>query len=281
MRMPLDKAAQIIQMLCEGCGIRTVERLSGINRHTILDLLEVVGPKCQDFLNTNIRNLKIDSCQCDELFGFVHCKEANNRAKNPEHGTQYIFLAIERVSKLILTFCVGKRDAETAATFMADLKKRIEPDSQLTTDGFRGYLNAVYDAFAHRVQFAQQMKTYFNYGTPSGNVPKQRDPHNHPRYSPEGVRTVKTEIHIGNPEREKISTSHVERTNLSVRLFERRMTRLTLGYSKKLQNLIYSTALFACHFNWVRVHSAHGQTPAQKAGLTDHAWTIEELLQSE
>ena len=275
MRMDLGKAAQIIDMICEGVGIRAVERLSKVNRHTILDLLETVGRKCQIFLDTRIRNVSVESVQCDEVFGFVRLKEVNNRLSDPNLGTQYLFLGVDRKSKLILSFHVGKRTGENAGIFMADLKKRIKPDSQVTTDGFQGYLSAMYNAFGSRVHFAQQIKTYFNYGTP--NPPK---PHTHRRYSPEGVKSVRTLVHIGNPDQQKISTSHVERLNLSARLFQRRLTRLTLGFSKKIENLRFSLAIFICHFNWVRVHSAHSQTPAQAIGLTDHAWTIRELLEN-
>lgn len=272
--MDLDKAAQIIQMFCEGCGVRSVERLSGVNRHTILDLLETVGRKCQYFLNTRINNLAVESVQCDELFCFVGCKESTNRLNDPERGSQYCFLAIDRQSKLILNYHVGKRSAEGADIFIADLRKRIQPGSQVTTDGFHAYVGAVYDAFGPNIQFAQQIKTYADYGT-------QRTPKGgHRRYSPEGVTSVRTRIHIGSPVREKISTSHVERTNLSMRLFNRRFTRLTLGYSKKIENLRFALAIFICFFNWVRPHSAHGDTPAQAAGLADKALTVRELLES-
>ena len=274
MRMDLDKAAQIIQLFCEGCGVRAVERMTGINRHTILDLIETVGRKCQDFLDARICNVTVESVQCDELFAFVWCKEGNNHSKDPERGAQYCFLAIDRQSKAILSFLVGKRSAENCDLFMADLRKRIRLGSQVTTDGFQGYLGAVYDSFGHNIQFAQQIKTYADYGT------KKAAEDGHRRYSPEGVTSVRNLIHIGNPDVTKISTSHVERTNLSMRLFCRRFTRLTLGYSKKIENLRYSLAIFIVFFNWIRTHSAHGQTPAQAIDLTDHAWTIRELLEN-
>jgi len=170
---------------------------------------------------------------------------------------------------LILSHYVGKRTGPSTDIFIADLRKRIKGRAQVTTDGLQTYVASMYDSFGGNVDFAQQSKTYFNYPI---NSPDHR------RYSSYGVRSVKTLVHIGCPDPARISTSHVERTNLSVRLFNRRFTRLTLGYSKKLQNLKYAVALFVAHFNFCRVHSAHKQTPAMAAGLTDHVWTIEELL---
>jgi len=168
---------------------------------------------------------------------------------------------------------IGKRDKACASAFMADLRGRVKGRCQLTTDGMYGYLSAVYDTFGAGVDFAQQSKTYND--RDFGAFRDER------RYSvARGCATVKTDIHIGNPDRALISTSHVERTNLSVRLFQRRFTRLTLGYSKKLANLKHSVALFIAHFNFCRVHSAHKQTPAMSAELTNHVWTVEELFLS-
>lgn len=188
LRVPVEKVVQTIQLLCEGMGIRAISRFTGLRQKTVLSILEMAGQKAARLLDEQIRNVEVESVQCDEIFSFVGCKECNNKLKDPEHGTQYTFLAIDRKSKLIMSHYIGK------------------------------------------------------------------------------------------PERALISTSHVERTNLSVRLFNRRFTRLTLGYSKKLANLKHSVALFIAHFNFCRVHSAHKQTPAMHAELTNHVWTIEELI---
>jgi hypothetical protein len=166
---------------------------------------------------------------------------------------------------------IGKRTRASGEIFMADLRKRVKGRTQITTDGWLRYLPAVYNAFGANVDFARQAKTYKD--RDFGAFRDER------RYSvAKGCVTVKTHIHIGKPNRALISTSHVERTNLSVRLFQRRFTRLTLGYSKKLANLKHSVALFIAHFNFCRVHSAHKQTPAMHAELTNHVWTVEELI---
>jgi hypothetical protein len=271
LRVPMEKAVQVVTLLCEGMGIRAIERFTQLNRRTVLGILEVAGQKAMALLDHQIRDVEVESVQCDELFSFVFCKEAKNKFKQPEIGTQYTYIAIDRKSKLILSHFIGKlRNRENSESFMADLRRRIKGRCQLTTDGMYGYLGAVYDTFGANVDFAQQAKTY------SDNLNAFRDER---RYSvPKGCTTVKTTVHIGKPKRELISTSHVERTNLSVRLFQRRFTRLTLGYSKKLENLKHSVALFIAHFNFCRVHGAHKMTPAMSAELTNHVWTIEELF---
>jgi IS1 family transposase len=253
-------------------GIRAIERFTQLNRRTVLGVLEVAGQKAVALLDQQIRDVEVESVQCDELFSFVFCKAENNLLQDPERGSRYTYLGVDRKSKLILSHLVGTRDREFADAFMLDLRKRIKGRCQLTTDGYQGYLNAVYNAFGANVDYARQQKVYLDYPNAIKDVR---------RYSTKrGCQKVKTEVHIGNPDRSLISTSHVERTNLSLRLFNRRFTRLTLGYSKKLENLKHSMALFIAHFNFCRVHSAHKQTPAMAAELTNHVWTIEELFLS-
>jgi transposase-like protein/IS1 family transposase len=271
LRVPMEKVVQTVHLLCEGMGIRAIERFTGLSRETVLNILEMAGQKAAALLDQQIRDVEVESVQCDEIFSFVGCKEFNNELKDPEIGSQYTFLAIDRKSKLIMSHFIGKRDRECADAFMADLRKRVKGRIQLTTDGWAGYLSSVYNAFGANVDFARQAKTYKD--RDFGAFRDER------RYSiARGCKTVKTYIHIGKPNRDLISTSHVERTNLSVRLFQRRFTRLTLGYSKKLANLKHSVALFIAHFNFCRVHSAHKQTPAMAVELTNHVWTIEELI---
>jgi transposase-like protein len=271
LRVPMEKAVQTVHLLCEGMGIRAISRFTGLSQPTVLSILEMAGQKAMRLLDQQVRNVEVESVQCDEIFAFVQKKEFNNKLNDPEVGTQYTYLAVDRNSKMILSHFIGKlRSRENATIFMADLRSRIKGRCQLTTDGLYGYLGAVYDTFGANVDFAQQIKTYNN----DLNV-KQ----NERRYSvARGVAKIKTQTHIGYPDRSLISTSHVERMNLSVRLFQRRFTRLTSGFSKKLENLKYSVALFIAHFNFCRVHSAHKQTPAMAAELTNHVWTIEELF---
>jgi IS1 family transposase len=267
LRVKTESAVQVINLLVEGVGIRAISRLTRLDQETVLNILEVAGGKCSTLLDTKIRDVECESVQCDELYAFVYSK----RSDDPEQGPQFTYLAIDRKSKMILSHLVGKRDRSFSDEFMLDLRKRVKGRCQLTTDGYTGYIQSVYNAFDGNVDFAQQIKVYHG-----ESLDPRRDER---RYAaPRGVKRVTTHIHSGNPNRELISTSHVERTNLSVRLFNRRFTRLTLGFSKKLRNLKHSTALFIAHFNFCRVHSVHNQTPAQAAGLTDKAWNVEDLI---
>ena len=271
LRIPLDKAVQIIHMLVEGVGIRAIERLAGVHRDTVLAVLEVAGQKCARVMDEQVRNVPFEFVQVDELFAFVWCKEKNNIEHNRSRGDQYTYLGIDAKTKFIINFAVGKRDAVTTQEYIQDLRKRVKVPFQLTTDGFKLYPTEVYYAFLEEIHYAQLIKEY---GCIEGDINAER------RYSPPECIGTHTKIQCGNPSPDQISTSYVERTNLSVRLFNRRFTRLTLGYSKKLANLKHSVALLVAHFNFCRKHSAHGMTPAMAAGLADHVWTIEELLGS-
>lgn len=271
MRISSEQAAQVVNLLVEGVGIRAISRLTRLNKETVLNVLETAGAACARVLDEKIRDVECESVQADELWSFVYCKNVNNKSRDPEHGDAYTFLGIDRNSKLILSHLVGKRDRGCASEFAEDLRVRIKGRTQLTTDQFQGYLNAVLDAFGSEVDFSQQHKSFAPDNNGSSNFTARR-------YSPPKISMLKTKIHIGNPNRDLISTSHVERTNLTVRLFNRRFTRLTLGYSKKLANLKHSVAILIAHFNFCRVHSAHKLTPAVAAGIADHTWTIDELL---
>jgi IS1 family transposase len=201
----------------------------------------------------------------------VFCREIQNKLHLPDIGEQYTFLGVDRDSKLILSHYIGKRDEDSTGIFMEDLRKRIKGEPQITTDGFSCYRLAVNTAFGINVHYAQQVKQFAD----GMLMPKLRR-----RSLPREKRVVgiKTTNRIGNPDRALISTSHVERTNLSVRLFNRRYTRLTMGFSKTLENHRHALALFIFHFNFCRIHSAHKQTPAMAAKIENHQWTIEEFL---
>jgi transposase-like protein/IS1 family transposase len=269
LRLPPDKAAQVVHMLVEGVGVRATARLSGVHRDTVLAVLEVAGQKCARLLDQRVRDVPFQFVQCDELFCFVGCKEKNNTEKRRNIGDQYVYLGVDAASKFIINYAIGKRDGVTTQTYMRDLQKRVKAPFQLTTDGLHYYQQEVRYTFLDEIHYAQLVKTY---GSPEDTLIAER------RYSPPECIGIKTKIRCGNPCPDQISTSYVERTNLSVRLFNRRFTRLTLGYSKKLANLKHSVALLIAHFNFCRKHSAHGQTPALAAGLANHVWTIEELL---
>ena len=256
-------------MLVEGVGIRAIQRLTGVSRPTVLAVLETAGTKAARLLDRKLRDMTPKFVQVDECWTFVFSKQMNTDITDSERGDQFVFHAIDKETKLILAHRIGKRDAETTHAFMRDLHDRIAIAFQLTTDGFQIFPQAVYANWRGGIDYAQQVKIYSH---DPDNRSTQR------RYSPGRCTGVRTMRKLGYPLESEISTSHVERTNLSLRLFNRRFTRLTLGYSKKLEYLKHAVALFVAHFNFCRIHSAHGQTPAQAAGLANEAWSIEELL---
>ena len=264
-RIETAKAIQVVNLLVEGVGIRAASRLTDLNQETVLNILATVGQQCDRLLDEKILNVKVESVQVDELFCFVGCKQRNNRANDYDRGDQYTFLSIDSKSKLILYYVIGKRDSGNAYHIINDLNKRVAGRFQLTTDAFLPYRKCVEQGLGDRVDFAQLMKIYK--GNP-GDVLGER------RYSPPECVGFRIKIRSGDPDRKKISTSYIERTNLSVRLFNRRFTRLTLGYSKKIEYLRHSTALFIAHFNFCRKHSAPKLTPAHAAGITDHTWSL-------
>jgi transposase-like protein/IS1 family transposase len=269
LRIPLDKVVQIVHMLVEGVGIRAIERLAQVHRDTVLAVLEVAGQKCARVMDEQVRNVPFEFVQVDELFAFVWCKEKNNLGSNRNRGDQYTFLGVDSKTKFIINAVVGKRDSVTAQEYIQDLRKRVKAPFQLTTDGFKAYPAEVEYAFLGEIHYAQLIKEY---AAPLEFLNAER------RYSPPVCIGAHKRVRCGTPSPDQINTSYVERTNLSVRLFNRRFTRLTLGFSKKLANLKHSVALLVAHFNFCRVHSAHRMTPAMAAGLADHVWTIHELL---
>jgi len=270
MRISPEKAAQVIQLLCEGTGIRVCERLTGLNRRTVLAILEVAGQKCIRLLGTRLRNLTVHDVQLDEVFSFVGCLQQNTVPEDRFRGDQYAFLAVERDTKLILHWFLGKRTSASTAEFLAGLQPKISSRFQVTTDGFQPYKFHIPATFGDSVDYGTEVKIF---GPLYEGIPERR-------LNPVVCKGVTRKAIYGNPDRKRICTNHVERTNLSVRLFNRRFTRKTMGFSKKWQNHCYALALQIAHFNFCRVHSAHNQTPAQAAGLAGIAWTARELLEN-
>jgi IS1 family transposase len=267
LRVDFQQACQVVHLLCESMGIRAIQRITGLHQETILNILETAGQKAAEFLDAKIRNVNADVIQADEIYSFVYSKRQNTPEEDFERSEQYTFLSVDRRSKLIVNWLVGKRTCENAERFFWDLKSRMANRVQLTTDGFKGYSDmdgAVTAVFGQGVDYATETK-YF--ASPE-------------RFLPRRLIGLRHRRKIGNPDMKLVTTCHAKRTNLSVRTFTRRFTRCTLGYSKKLENLKHAVALFVWHFNFCRVHSAHGQTPAQAAGLTGKALTIAELLES-
>ena len=255
----------VVNLLCESNGIRAIQRLTGLDTKTVLSILETAGQKAATFLDAKIRNVNAGLIQADEIHSFVYSKQQNTPDGYVNRGEQFTFFAVDRQSKLIVSHYVGKRTSENAYVFLSDLKNRMANHFQLTTDNWQvysGYDGAVRRVFGFDVDYATETKVFAN------PVP----------YLPRRVTAIRRKCRIGSPDMQLATTCHAERTNLSVRLFNRRFTRCTLGYSKKLDNLKHAVALFVWHFNFVRVHSAHKETPAMAARLTDKVWTIEELI---
>jgi transposase-like protein/IS1 family transposase len=265
-----DKATQIMTFLVEGMSVRAVSRITGAHQGTILSLLLTVGKNCQSLFDNRVRGVRPRFVQADELWTFVHTKEAHLYGDTPkEWGDQYIWMAIDSETKMVLSYLVAKREGASAYDFIRDLSERVTGRFQLTTDGLRSYVPAVEEYFGADVDFAQLLKLY---GTNNGEGPEW--------YNPSKVTATIPITISGDPKIERISTSHVERANLSVRTHLRRFTRLSLGFSKSLDHLKAAVALYMAFFNFVRVHQTLRITPAMQAGLTDHIWTVQELLEA-
>jgi IS1 family transposase len=264
------KKIAVISALVEGCSVRSTVRLTGVSKGAVLRLLVGIGKACQEYQNVTIRNVPAKRVQVDEIWSFVAAKQKNVTPAIWERtgyaGDVWTFTAIDADTKLVISWGVGGRDAGCAADFLQDVAGRLSNRIQLTTDGHRMYLTAVPDAFGNQIDYAQLVKVFGN------------DPEGQKHYSPaQCLGTQRVEV-IGNPDQKHISTSFVERQNLNMRMNMRRFTRLTNAFSKKLDNHIAMIALFHMHYNFCRVHQALCVTPAMEAGLSDHVWSIEEIV---
>jgi IS1 family transposase len=269
MYIPEDRAVLALQLLLEGNSIRSTERITMLDRNTIMSLLVLAGQRCQALMNSKMRGLSMKRIQIDEIWTYVQKKARHVRkGESPEVGDQWVFVAIDADTKLIPSFHVGKRHQEDTTKFLCDLYNRIKGRTQITTDGLRHYTEGVPEAFGSDVDFAQLVKLFGDYGQHDADA----------RYSPSPIVEVISKVRSGNPDPEHISTSFVERQNLTMRMAIRRFTRLTNAFSKKLVNLKAACALHFAYYNFCRVHQTLRVTPAMEAGLTDHVWTIAELL---
>jgi transposase-like protein/IS1 family transposase len=263
-----EKAAQITTLLMEGMSIRAVSRFTGAHQGTILSLLLTVGQKCRNLFDARVRNIRPRFVQADAVWTFVHTKEAHLFRDNPkEWGDAYVWMAIDSETKMVLSYLVGKRDAANCVRFVRDLSERVTGRFQITTDGLNIYRNAIEEYFGADVDFAQLLKLY---GKGGSEGPEWYQPQ-------KVVATVPIPV-SGSPKLEYISTSHVERATLSVRTHLRRFTRLSLGFSKTLEHLTAAVHLYMIFFNFCRVHLTLRVTPAMQAGITDHVWSVQELL---
>ena len=266
-KLSREKQTQVIAALVEGNSINSTVRMTGVSKVTILKMLEALGPVCADYQDRTFRNLKCQRIQCDEIWAFCYAKEKNVPAEKKDKfgfGDVWTWVAVDADTKLVPSFFVGNRDGRSAKIFIDDLAGRLAHRVQLTTDGLKAYLEAVEGSFGAEVDYAQLIKVY---GGSQDEV----------RYSPaECIGCERVRV-MGGPDPRYISTSYVERQNLSMRMGMRRFTRLTNGFSKKIENHIYAVALFYMHYNFCRIHKTLRCTPAMEAGITDHVWSIEEI----
>lgn len=273
MRLPMDKALMCLRLLVEGNSIRSTERITGVEKKTILSLLVLAGEKCERLLNERIKGVAVQDVQADEMWGFVGMKEKTKKRKivhDSTLGDAYTFVAIERHTKLVLAWHLGRRGVKDTVDFTEKLYHATEGRFQLTTDGFAAYPDAVTYSLGTRVDFAQLIKIY--------EQPEQGGGER--RYSPPSVvETIRKTI-IGQPDEERICTSHVERQNLTMRMMIRRLTRLTNAFSKKWENLKAALALHFAYYNFCRIHKSIRCTPAMAAGITKSVWELEDLLQA-
>jgi IS1 family transposase len=267
-RLNLQKRAQVLACLVEGNSIRSTVRLTGVAKNTVVKLLVEVGQACSEYQDKVLRGLTCQRIQCDEIWSFCYAKEKNvpeNKKGQFGYGDVWTWTAICADTKLVPSFMVGNRDGETAKLFIDDLASRLTHRVQLTTDGHKAYLEAVEGAFGCEVDYAMLIKLY---GT---------EPEGEKRYSPSKCIGTRTEVITGSPDKGKISTSYVERQNLTMRMGMRRFTRLTNAFSKKVENLAAAVALHFMYYNFGRIHQKLRVTPTMEAGITDHVWALEEI----
>lgn len=269
--LPIEKKTLILSLLAEGNSLRTISRVSGVARNTISSLLLDAGEKAHEIMDREMVNLKVSKLQVDEIWTFVGKKQKMLRPEemNTELGDQYVFVAVDAETKLVPAFSVGKRTGEMALSFMKELQYRIISRFQLTTDAFAPYYNAVDTVFGEDIDYGQIHKEY------------REDGKGEKRYSPADIVRVIIKPLIGSPKRKHISTSYIERQNLTMRMQMRRFTRLTNAFSKSLRHLEAALALHFFHYNWMRIHETIRVTPAMEAGITKSIWDWEELLNSE
>ncbi len=269
-KLDITKRAQIINCLVEGNSLRSTSRMTGCSINTVTKLLVDVGRACAEYQDKAFHNLTCKRIQCDEIWNFCYCKEKNVPEEHKGelgYGDVYTWTAMCADSKIIPSFLVGRRDSECAKVFINDLANRLKNRIQLTTDGYKIYLEAVENAFGGEIDYAMLVKVYES--MPSG---EQR------KYSPSEYIGTEVKRISGNPDKKHISTSFVERQNLTMRMSMRRFTRLTNGFSKKVENLFYSVAIHFMYYNFCRIHKSLRVTPAMEAGITDHVWSLEEII---
>ncbi|MEX2136977.1 MAG: IS1 family transposase [Chloroflexota bacterium] len=275
-RLSCTERAQIIRTLVEGNSIRSTSRMTGFAQNTIMKLLVELGDAATEYQSGTLRNLNSTHIECDEIWAFCHAKQKNvpeQYAGKVGYGDVWTWTAIDADTKLIPAWLVGTREADDAYAFIADLGSRLANRVQLTTDGHLGYLTAIEREFGRNVDYAMLIKTYGSDGR--DDAPQAR------KYSPQVVTSQEVRVIQGSPDPDRISTSYIERSNLTLRMSSRRFTRLTNAFSKKLRNHAAAVALHHMHYNFARPHRSlanpYPQTPAMAAGISNHIWTCEEI----
>lgn len=270
-KLTTERRVAVVRCLVEGNSIRSTVRITGVAKNTVTKLLVDLGKVCSEYQDKTLRDLKCKRVQCDEIWSFVGCKEKNvPEEKRAEFGIGdvWTWTALDPDTKLMLAWWIGRRDVESAYEFMGEVMERLANRVQLTTDGHRAYLDAVRDAFQGDIDYAMLVKLY-------GNDPQGQG---HRSYSPTACIGAKKVTITGEPNVEYVSTSFVERSNLTMRMNMRRFTRLTNAFSKKLENHSCAISLHFMYYNFSRVHQTLKTTPAVAAGIADHVWTLEEII---
>lgn len=266
-KLSTEERVRVVSALVEGNSIRATVRMTGVAKNTVVKLLEELGCACAAYHATHVRGVKAKRVQCDEIWSFVYAKQKNVPAeKKREAGDVWTWTALDADSKLIVSWLVGPRDGAVAHNFMTDVASRLDGRVQLTTDGHHLYLEAVDGAFGGAVDYAMLIKKY------GAERPGEA------RYSPAICTGIEIKPIVGKPDADHISTSYVERQNLTMRMSMRRFTRLTNAFSKKVENHAHAVALHFMHYNFCRMHQTLRCTPAMAAGLADHRWTLDELV---
>lgn len=269
-RLNSEKRCAVVRALVEGCSIRATVRMTGVSKNTVTKLLVDLGRVCADYQNRVLVDLPCERVQVDEIWSFVGCKQKNVKDEDRGEfgrGDVWTWTAICADTKLVPSWLVATRDADSADEFISDLASRLAKRVQLTSDGHKPYLQAVEDSFGWHVDYAMLQKHY-------GSSPEDQR-----RYSPATCVGCEKKVVIGTPDPEHVSTSYVERQNLTMRMSMRRFTRLTNAFSKKVANHCHAIALHFMHYNFVRVHQSLKSTPAMRAGVTDHKWSVEEIVE--
>ena len=272
MTVPLEKAILALRMLLEGSSVRSVERITELHRDTILRILVKAGEKAEKIMGRYVRNIAVKDVECDEVWSFLGKKEKRVRPDDDQNlGDCYTFVAIERNTKLVLNIAMGKRDQLTTNSFIEGLRDSIKPGTsfQITTDGFAPYKTSIPDTFGDYVDYAMLIKVY------------KTNPESERKYGPAEVASTEVVPVCGNPDTTRICTSIIERSNLSLRMGQRRWTRLTNAFGRKWENQWAAAMIWYTYYNFCRIHQSLRVTPAMEAGIADHQWSIAELLSTQ